>query len=161
MKHRHHKIPKHMGGTDDLSNIEYLTIKQHANAHKILYERYGHWQDKVAWMGLSGIKSHDECLRMSFSEGGKKGAKISNETQGINRVRKKHRKHKKIRSDSKLWGNQHTAVKYNIICPDGIKIEVIGLSKWCRDNNLNFKAFHKAVVQRKSSHKGYKLGPEL
>lgn len=150
-----------MGGTDDLSNIEHLTIKQHSNAHKVLYEKYGHWQDKVAWMGLAGIIPHEECIRLAIVEGSKKGAKISNEKQGIKGQRKKHKKHKKIRSDSKMWGNQHTAGTYKIICPDYKIIEVVGLSKWCRDNNLNFKAFHKAVVQRKSSHKGYKLGPEL
>jgi hypothetical protein len=28
--HKHHIIPKHMGGTDDLSNIAKLTIEEHA-----------------------------------------------------------------------------------------------------------------------------------
>ena len=38
MKHMHHIIPRHAGGTDDLSNLVELTIEQHAEAHRKLYE---------------------------------------------------------------------------------------------------------------------------
>ena len=46
--HRHHIIPKHMGGTDDSSNIVYLTIEEHIAAHEKLYEQYGLDADKGA-----------------------------------------------------------------------------------------------------------------
>ena len=52
-KHKHHVIPKHAGGTDDPSNIVELTIEEHAEAHKKLFEEYGRWQDYLAWKGLS------------------------------------------------------------------------------------------------------------
>ena len=39
--HVHHIIPKHMGGTDDPSNLTQLTIEEHAEAHRILYEEHG------------------------------------------------------------------------------------------------------------------------
>ena len=52
--HTHHIIPKHMGGSDDPSNLIKLTIEEHAEAHKVLYETYGCWQDELAWKGLSG-----------------------------------------------------------------------------------------------------------
>lgn len=51
--HKHHIIPKHMGGTDDPSNLVSVTIEEHANLHKQLWEELGHWQDKVAWLALS------------------------------------------------------------------------------------------------------------
>lgn len=35
MKHRHHKVPRHMGGTDDPDNLVLLTIEEHAEAHRI------------------------------------------------------------------------------------------------------------------------------
>lgn len=54
-RHKHHIIPKHMGGTDDPSNLIELTIEEHAEAHRLLYEQHGHWQDKVAWSGLSKL----------------------------------------------------------------------------------------------------------
>jgi hypothetical protein len=53
--HKHHIIPKHAGGTDDPSNIIELTLAEHAAAHKLLYDQYGRWQDKVAWHGLAKI----------------------------------------------------------------------------------------------------------
>ena len=53
MKHRHHILPKHMGGSDDPSNLVLLTVKEHAEAHRILYEKYGCKGDLVAWKGLS------------------------------------------------------------------------------------------------------------
>lgn len=59
-KHRHHVVPKHAGGTDDPSNIVLLTIEEHAAAHKLLYEQYGRWQDKFAWLLLSGLVTKDE-----------------------------------------------------------------------------------------------------
>ena len=61
--HTHHIVPKHMGGTNDKGNLQKLTIKQHADAHKKLYEQHGHWQDKVAYMSLSGQHDSKESIR--------------------------------------------------------------------------------------------------
>ena len=41
MKHKHHKIPTHAGGTNDPENIETLTPEDHAEAHKKLFEEHG------------------------------------------------------------------------------------------------------------------------
>ena len=54
MKHWHHIVPKHAGGTDEPSNLVHLTIEEHAEEHKKLWEQYGRWQDKIAWKTLSG-----------------------------------------------------------------------------------------------------------
>ena len=66
MKHTHHIIPRHMGGTDDPSNLIELTIEEHAEAHRILYEQHGHWQDKVAWQGLLGLIGHEDIMREMY-----------------------------------------------------------------------------------------------
>src|SRR4051812_14269327 len=66
--HRHHIIPRHMGGIDDPSNIQVLTIADHAEAHRKLYEQHGFWQDKLAWLGLSGAISKQEAARIARSE---------------------------------------------------------------------------------------------
>ena len=62
MKHKHHIIPKHMGGTDRSENIVELSVEDHAEAHKILYEQYGKIQDKVAWMGLAKLAPMKELI---------------------------------------------------------------------------------------------------
>jgi hypothetical protein len=61
-KHKHHIIPRHAGGTDDPSNLVELTIEEHAEAHRHLYEKYNRWQDRVAWLSLSGIMKDEERI---------------------------------------------------------------------------------------------------
>ena len=68
MKHKHHIIPKHAGGTDEPSNIVELTIEQHAEAHRILYETYGRVQDKRAWMGLAKMMTGAEIIQEILKE---------------------------------------------------------------------------------------------
>lgn len=60
--HKHHIIPKHVGGTDAPSNLVELTIPEHAEAHRILYEQHGRWQDRVAWLSLSGIMKEEDRI---------------------------------------------------------------------------------------------------
>ena len=50
--HRHHIIPKYMGGDDSDENIIYLTPEEHAKAHLKLYEKYGNYEDAQAYNSL-------------------------------------------------------------------------------------------------------------
>lgn len=68
LTHKHHIIPKHMGGTNDKSNIIELTVEGHAEAHRNLFEEYGNWQDYAAWQGLSGRMSKEEIIRYNLSK---------------------------------------------------------------------------------------------
>jgi HNH endonuclease/NUMOD3 motif len=56
MNHIHHIIPRHAGGSDDPSNLVELTVEEHAEAHRKLFEQHGRWQDRRAWELLSGRK---------------------------------------------------------------------------------------------------------
>ncbi len=71
-KHKHHIIPKHMGGSNDPSNLVMLTVEEHAEAHRKLYEEHGHWQDYYAWRGLAGILPKQEIIRLIQVQGAKK-----------------------------------------------------------------------------------------
>ena len=65
-KHKHHIIPRHAGGTDNPENIVELTIEEHAEAHRKLYEEHGRWQDELAWKGLSGQIGKDELIQEMY-----------------------------------------------------------------------------------------------
>ena len=56
-----------MGGTDDPSNIVELTVEEHAEAHRKLYEQYGKVQDFLAWKGLLGIIPKQELISQLLS----------------------------------------------------------------------------------------------
>ena len=68
MKHRHHIIPRHIGGSDHPSNIALLTPEEHAEAHKKLWEQYGRWQDFCAWQGLAKLSTDKEHHSLVMSE---------------------------------------------------------------------------------------------
>ena len=74
--HTHHIVPRHMGGTDDSSNLIRISVEEHAEAHKILYEKYGHEEDKLAWLGLSGILSKQEHVKEMSKLAGNKSVKM-------------------------------------------------------------------------------------
>jgi uncharacterized Ntn-hydrolase superfamily protein len=139
MKHKHHIIPKHSGGTDDEDNLVYLTIEEHANEHKKLYEKYDRWQDKV-----------EELIRMKLSESGRAGALKANKNRDYSKT-----DYSKVGGFKE--GNQLTAKEFLLESPTGEKVKVNGLSKWCNENNLNYNSFHKGVIERKRQHKGWKL----
>jgi hypothetical protein len=78
MLHKHHIIPKHIGGSDNPDNLIELTIEQHAEEHRLLFEKHGRWQDKLAWLGLAKLITDDEHKRLFYKECGKMGAAITN-----------------------------------------------------------------------------------
>ena len=70
MKHKHHIIPKHMGGTDDPTNLIELTVKEHAEAHLNLYNQYNKKEDLCAYYMLSGKSQDPEFKKLVCSLGG-------------------------------------------------------------------------------------------
>ena len=87
--HKHHIIPKHAGGTDDPTNIIELTVEDHADAHKKLYEKYNRWQDYLAWQGLSGRMGKEDIIRAKTSAA-HKGKKLTPEHVEILREKGKN-----------------------------------------------------------------------
>jgi hypothetical protein len=67
MKHKHHIIPKHIGGTDDPSNLIELSVEEHAEAHHVLYKESGRWQDYLAWKGLLGLITEEERMEIIYA----------------------------------------------------------------------------------------------
>lgn len=111
MKHRHHIIPKHIGGTDDPSNLVELTIEEHADAHRVLYEQHGRWQDYVAWKGLLGLITEEERMEIMYAvRRGKKGKDCRDfmTEEQITRWKENLSKAAKGRKKSAEWMKKHT-----------------------------------------------------
>jgi len=98
MKHWHHIVPKHVGGSDDPSNLVYITVKEHAEEHKKLCEQYGRWQDKIAWQTLSGQISIQDAREqmMKFNNPMHKPEVISKMSGENHWSKKEENKNKKL-----------------------------------------------------------------
>jgi hypothetical protein len=84
LKHKHHIIPKHMGGSDDPDNIVILSPEDHAEEHRKLYEKYGKIEDYLAWKGLAGFMGREEIILELMRENGVKlGKRMLEEGKGI------------------------------------------------------------------------------
>jgi len=75
MHHMHHIIPRHAGGTNDPSNLVKLSVEEHAEAHKKLWEQYGRKEDWIAWKGLSGTLPKEKIVHEANKINGLKGNK--------------------------------------------------------------------------------------
>jgi hypothetical protein len=74
--HRHHIIPKHMGGGDEEENLTPpISLKLHAEFHKDLYNRLGFTEDYIAWKALSGRLSSEQARLMAAKAGQDKSDK--------------------------------------------------------------------------------------
>jgi len=172
MKHKHHIIPRHMGGTDEPSNIVELTLKEHVEAHKELYEKHGRWQDRVAYQMLSGQIGKEEMIMEIYKNRKTRlGAVLSDETKEKIRMAKKGKKlseeHKnkiaKGRTGQKQPQSQKDKVaeklsrEYMITDPQGNIHHIKNLRKFCTENNLDQGNMTKVSNGKKgyNQHKGY------
>jgi hypothetical protein len=150
-KHKHHIIPKHIGGTDSPDNIVELTIEEHAEAHRKLFEEHGRWQDEIAWKSLSGMLGGKKAIMKEFwKENGRRttGYKMSEYQKEQSRLANKG---KKLTEEHKAkivgWGRKQpqrqkdlvadaNSMKWIVETPEGKKERVYNLCEYGRKHNL-------------------------
>lgn len=152
MLHKHHIIPKHAGGTDRPDNLVYLTVEEHADAHRLLYEEHGRWQDYYAWQGLSGqIGKEDIISGIYANRKTRLGAILTKETKEKISMAKRGSKlaeetKKKIsKSLTGIPASQmqkdkvaaKLAKKWKITDPTGNTFIIENLRVWAKENKID------------------------
>lgn len=84
-----------MGGTDDPSNLIELTVEEHAEAHRLLWEQHNKKEDWLAWKMLTGQLNdkeywHEKSKLGGFSTKGKNKPAGFGEKIKLSRIGKKH-----------------------------------------------------------------------
>jgi hypothetical protein len=74
--HKHHIIPRYMGGTDVAENLIEITVTQHAMYHFCNYQLWGNEEDKIAWKTLSGQMTLSEAQYEAIKLGAKKTGQV-------------------------------------------------------------------------------------
>lgn len=170
--HKHHIVPKHMGGTNDASNLIELTVAEHAEAHKALYEIYGKCEDLYAYQALSGQISSDQARR----EVSRQRMIHNNPTKNPETVKKilESRKHYRPSEEQKtnisvaLLGKRKSdehasnigkakSKSYRVYTPEGLIIDVVSLRQFCINHSLNDALMYKVASGNRNHHKGYKV----
>ncbi len=83
-----------MGGSDADDNIIELSVAEHAEAHKKLFEENGNKFDYIAWKTLSKQITFDEATHAAIIEGARRG--------------RLNRKGKYTGKDNHFYGKKHT-----------------------------------------------------
>jgi hypothetical protein len=158
-----------MGGSDDPSNIIELTIEEHAEAHRKLYEKYGRIEDKLAWKGLAGLIGKDEILlelaklrgpKISRANKGKipwnkdlKCAPLSEEHK--RKISESSKGHKKSKNHAKNVSKALTGVSKSIEHKKSISESLEGNIPWNKGKTNVQKAWNKGKSVAKDHYCKY------
>lgn len=167
MRHKHHIIPKHRGGTNDPSNLVEISLTQHAMFHYCEWRLYKKRADYVAWKRLVGNLKDEELVHQKLimggenggrkvkelglgifamskeqkSESSKKGGKIGGKIGGLSRSKKKLNAARK--NMSKAYKQSNEWKKNN---PDKVKENGIKGNKSQREK---FKKEGRTIAEKK------------
>ena len=158
-----------MGGINHSSNIVVLSVEEHAEAHRKLYEEHGKWQDKIAADMLSGqIKSDDVrieiCRARMLNDNPMKNPEIVKKMLETRKWYKPSQEKKKKTSASckgKKKSNTDNMNKsklktYFITTPAGEELIINDMPKFCSTNNLHASLMYKVASGNRKTHKKFR-----
>lgn len=151
-----------MGGSDDPSNLIELSVEEHAEAHRVLYENYKKWEDYIAWKTLSGQISMSEAKLLVQQEGRRKGGLNCKGRKYSEDVRKRFMKSKSEQGKMNMRvpkpnntgskNGRSTPIEYNGVLYNTMKecSEKTGKSLWqLYDHKLKTNQYIRKVNTRK------------
>ena len=153
--HKHHIIPKHLGGTDDPSNLVLLHPYDHAIVHFVRWKMFNSYGDAWAFNKLKGWLD-DGAMTV-------KGMKHSNLTKqkigkaSTLRIRKPHSEETKAKiSKSKLGcSSNRKGAKHTVESIKKMRESNLGKVAWNKGTVGIVKAWNKGLVgQQVSWNKG-------
>lgn len=175
--HIHHIVPKHAGGTNDPTNLVRLTVAEHAEEHRKLYEKDRNHYDYLAWKGLSASINilyepgycwyHDPITKKRFKylPGDEPASwmpgmkpKIPHDPVAGKEIRKQ-----KLVENQPCGLGHHHAKLWTLEDPEGNTFPDVVLNSFCKTHNLaasslkeNFKGSRGKPVSKGKS-KGWRI----
>ena len=130
-KEKHHIIPKSLGGSNDKSNLIYLTAKEHYICHLLLVEIYRN--DKIAFNKMLSAFMIMKSRGITSKQYDKKRIEFSSES---------HKNQSGINNSNygKSWLSNPTTKQ--VICVERYKINDYLKSGWIKKRILNWNNFY-------------------
>lgn len=183
--HKHHIIPRYMGGSNAPENLVEVTVTQHAMFHFCNFQLWGNEEDKIAWRGLAGIINKEQIAYEMILL----GVQAARTPEVIERKKEKfkeigHQQGEKNSQYGKMWITDGTAEGsyrigkdepipegyykgrvcdnklvgvYTIITPTGQIFETDNLAEYCIEHNLTMEQVRKVLSGKLESHKNYRF----
>lgn len=158
MKHKHHIIPKHRGGTNEPSNLIEVTPIQHAMFHFCEWKLWGDYKDFCAYKMILGDVKNPEFRRArakAFADIRVKRARESG-VYDFETSRERGMKGNKSQRDKfKKEGRTIAEQTWLVTTPQGEVLKISNLKKFCREHNLLPNKMCEVGKGKWKQHRGY------
>ena len=160
-----------MGGSNHSSNIVTLSVEEHAEAHRKLYEEHGKWQDKIAADMLSGQIKSDE-VRRELCRARMLNDNPMNNPESVKKMLESRKWYKpsvetKAKTSASCKGkkksntdnmNKSKLKTYLVTTPAGEELIINDMPKFCSTNNLQASLMYQVAsgYNNRKAHKKFK-----
>lgn len=142
--HKHHIVPRYMGGTNAKENLVEVSVTQHAMYHFCNYQLWGNEEDRIAWRGLSGIISREQVVYELTLAAQKRAIELARTPDAIEKKKEKlkeikHQQGEKNSQYGKMWITNGTKKGSYRIGKDEIIPEGYWKGRVCYDNKAHIE----------------------